>query len=165
MQTSNQKLEQWRAAMRPPMPEAWHRVVETIVGAAEEVHGVLGPGMPRESCEAALHHELSLRGLSVERGRVVRVRYKHIELPEQFVDLVVNGLVAVNVVCVDEVEGVDVAQFDALLRGADLPVGVLVNFHTVQVRHGAYRRLNRVATAALALFPPLPANEGTAEAC
>ena len=163
MQTSNEKLDQWRASMRPAMPEAWSRVVETVLKAAEEVHAVLGPGMPREACEAALEHELSLRGLSVERGRVVRMRYKHIELPEQFLDLVVNGLVAVNVVMVDEVQGVDVARFDALLRGADLPVGVLVNFNTVQVRHGAYRRVNRVATAALGLLPS-PA-EGTAEAC
>jgi GxxExxY protein len=163
MQTSSEKHSQWLAAMRPAMPDAWHRLVETIIGAGEEVHGVLGPGMTRESCEEALHHELGLRGLAVERGRVVRMRYKHIELPEQRLDLVVNGLAAVDVRSVEEVGGVAVAHFDAMLRAADLPVGVLLNFNTVQVRHGAYRRLNRVATAALALFPPLPA-EGSMSA-
>jgi GxxExxY protein len=44
-----------------------------IIGCAIEVHRVLGPGLLESVYEAALCHEMSLRGLRVERQVVVPV--------------------------------------------------------------------------------------------
>lgn len=153
MLNSNKKFEQWRAAMRPALPEAWQRLVDTIIRAAEEVQGVLGPGLAADVYEVAMGHELPLRGLAVER-RSVSLTYKGVELPVQELSLVVNGLAVVDI-RVGEAADAYYAQQAGRLRAADLPLGLLINFGAVQVRHGVYRSVNRVATAALGLFPPI----------
>lgn len=150
MQTGSEKFDQWRAAMLPPVPMPWHVLMEAVVAAAAEVHGALGQGLAREAYAMALRHELELRGLAVEGDREVRMRYKHIELPALRLDVVVNGLVGVEVAN-GEVGDAAVSRLDALLLAADLPLGLVIDFTAAQVRNSVCRRFNRVATASLAL--------------
>jgi GxxExxY protein len=151
MQTSSEKYDQWRAAMLPAVPMPWHVLMEAVIAAAEEVHAALGQGLSREAYAMALRHECGLRGLAVEGERAVRMRYKHVELPVQRLDAVVNGLVGVEVATGGAGDG-DVSRLDALLRAADLPLGLAIDFSATQVRHGAFRRFNRIASASLALI-------------
>lgn len=158
--SSSKKFEQWRAAMRPALPEGWQRLVDEIVRAAEEVQAVLGPGLAAAVYEVALGHELPLRGLAVEK-RTVALKYKGAELPAQELSLVVNGLAAVDV-RVGQAAGVHFEQQMGRLRAADLPVGLVIDFGVLQVRYGVYRNVNRVASAALGLFPPISGEVGAA---
>lgn len=128
----------------------WHVLMEAVIAAAEEVHGALGQGLAREAYAMALRHECGLRGLAVEGNRVVRMRYKHIELPEQRLDAVVNGLAGVEVAA-GEAGDAAASRLEALLRAADLPLGLVIDFSAAQVRNSVFRRFNRVASASLAL--------------
>ena len=62
-------------------------LTEKIIGAAIEVHRVLGPGLLESVYEAALCHELQTRGLGVERQVEIEVIYKGIVIKGQKLDL------------------------------------------------------------------------------
>lgn len=47
-----------------------------IIGAAMEVHRILGPGFLEAVYEAALAHELTLQGIPFERQKELPVYYK-----------------------------------------------------------------------------------------
>jgi GxxExxY protein len=49
-----------------------------IVGAAMEVHRILGPGFLEAVYQAALAHELKLRGIPYEEQKQLPVYYKGI---------------------------------------------------------------------------------------
>ena len=51
-----------------------------IIGAAIEVHKVLGPGLLETAYEECLCRELSLRGFSYERQKEAPVKYKGVRL-------------------------------------------------------------------------------------
>jgi GxxExxY protein len=47
-----------------------NKVSGEVIGAAIEVHKILGPGLLESAYEECLAHELQLRGLSVERQKL-----------------------------------------------------------------------------------------------
>ena len=47
-----------------------------IIGAAIEVHRILGPGLLESAYELALVKELRIRGIKVERQVVLPIEYK-----------------------------------------------------------------------------------------
>ena len=55
-------------------------VTEAIIGAAIEVHRILGPGLLESVYEEALVYELALRGIRLERQKEVDVVYKDIAI-------------------------------------------------------------------------------------
>ena len=56
------------------------RITEQIIGAAIEVHKVLGPGLLESAYEECLCHELSLRDIPFERQKPLAVEYKGCKL-------------------------------------------------------------------------------------
>ncbi len=50
-------------------------LTEKIIGAAIEVHRILGPGLLESIYEEALCHELHLQGLNCERQVAIDVQY------------------------------------------------------------------------------------------
>lgn len=51
-----------------------------IIGAAIEVHKVLGPGLLESYYEKALLHELQLRGLKTESQKGIKATYKGVSI-------------------------------------------------------------------------------------
>jgi GxxExxY protein len=87
-----------------------------------------------------LAHEFALRGLSVERQRVVPVSYKGVQLECGYrMDFVVCAQLVVEVKAVERLSPVHEAQLISYLRLANIPVGLLVNFHVEILRHGLRR--------------------------
>ena len=77
-----------------PLEELTHR----IIGAAVEVHSVLGPGLLESVYQECLTVELSRCQLDVERERHVPVKYKGQLIQSQLkLDLLVEGRVVVEV--------------------------------------------------------------------
>ena len=73
-------------------------VSHAVVGAAIEVHRHLGPGLLESIYEAALHRELGLRGLRVDRQIRVPLEYKGALLGlSARLDILVQRLVVVEV--------------------------------------------------------------------
>ena len=130
------------AVVRAEVPDAWNRVTESIISAAIEVHSLLGPGLSEKLCEEAMDFELRQRSMSFTRQVAIRVAYKTILLPEQRLDLLVESLVIVELKAVDRVPDAHLAALVGYLHAADMPLGLLINFHAAHLKQGIYRRIN-----------------------
>lgn len=124
------------------IPVEWNRLTENIIGGAIEVHRTLGPGLLEKVYERALVHELTLRGLRVERQCSVRGTYKGIELPEQTLDICVDKLVVVELKAVKGVEDWMIAQMLSQMRFGNIPLGLVMNFHAPILKNAVFRRVN-----------------------
>jgi GxxExxY protein len=114
-----------------------------VIGAAIEVHRLIGPGLLESVYEAALSKELRLRGLLVERQIPVSVTYKGEILDCQLkLDLLVEGTVLVELKAVDRIIPVHRNQLLTYLRLRNLWLGLLVNCNVEVLRDGIRRVLN-----------------------
>ena len=121
-------------------PGGLNRVSGAIIGAAIEVHRQLGPGLLESAYESCLERELTVRGLGVERQRIVPVTYRGLRVPRAYrMDFVVNRLVVVEIKAVDRVLQIHEAQLLSYLRLSNLKLGLLINFHVGLLKHGIKR--------------------------
>jgi len=118
-------------------------VSHTVVGAAIEVHKLLGPGLLESIYEAALDRELRLQGLWVDRQVSVPLLYKGCPLDLRArLDLIVESLVVVEVKSVARLLPIHRSQLLTYLRLTKHTVGLLINFNVELLRHGVRRVLN-----------------------
>jgi len=103
-------------------------ITDKIIGAAYEVHGVLGQGFLEKVYENALAVELRRAGLEVEQQRPITVRYKNEVVGDYFADLVVEGAVIVELKATRSIEPVHEVQLVNYLRATRLQVGILIHF-------------------------------------
>ena len=74
-----------------------NEISHKIIGAAIEVHRILGPGLLESIYEEALCHELYLRGIKFLRQQPVPIPYKDIKLGTDLrLDLLVEEKVIVE---------------------------------------------------------------------
>jgi GxxExxY protein len=114
-----------------------------VIGAAIEVHRLMGPGLLETVYEVALCKELRVRGIGVERQISVPINYNgevldcHMKL-----DLLVEKTIIVEVKSVEKLIPVHRAQLLTYLRLQDLWLGLLINFNVELLRDGVRRVLN-----------------------
>jgi len=73
-----------------------------VIGAAIEVHRLLGPGLLESAYELALERELLLRGFAVKRQKPVPLEYKGVALGDGFrLDLLVADRLLLEIKAVD----------------------------------------------------------------
>jgi len=117
-------------------------LTEQVIGAAIEVHKVLGPGLMESAYEECLCHELHLRGISFERQVSLPVEYKGIKLDCGYrIDVVIENAVVLELKCVERVLPVHQAQLLTYLKIAHKPVGFIINFNVPVLARGIYRRV------------------------
>lgn len=81
-----------------------NRVTREIIGAAIDVHRELGPGLLESAYEACLVHELTDRGLTLERQKPLPVVYRGVQLDCGYrLDLLVENSVIVELKAVDSI--------------------------------------------------------------
>ena len=120
-----------------------NEITQAIIGAAIQVHKILGPGLLESAYEACLAYELEKRGLHVERQKPVPVIYQEVKLDCGFrVDLLVEGRVVVELKAKDMLHPIDEAQLLSYLRLLNLEVGLLINFHVLVLKDGIKRMVN-----------------------
>ncbi len=114
-----------------------------VIGAAIEVHKALGPGLLESVYEDCMAVELKLRGLLFERQKAVALRYKgHPVGASLKIDLLVAGLVVVELKSVAEFLPVHEAQLLTYLKLTKCPAGLLINFNVPVLKQGIKRMLN-----------------------
>lgn len=115
-----------------------------IVDAAVEVHRNLGgPGLLESVYEEALAWELTARGLFIERQKEVVIAYKGNELATPLkLDLLVNGIVVVEVKAVNLYNRIFEAQALTYLRLLNLKLALVINFGEAKVGHATHRVVN-----------------------
>jgi GxxExxY protein len=113
-----------------------------IIGAAIEVHRVLGPGLLESAYGECLCHELALRHLRFERQVPVPVRYKGLNLDCAYrLDVLVEGSVIVEIKSVDALIGIHQAQLLTYMKITQKPVGLLINFNKSILKDGVIRKV------------------------
>jgi len=114
-----------------------------IVDEAVSIHKVVGPGLLEMVYEAVLARRLKQRGLVVERQRAISIEFEGERFDEGFrADLIVNGLVIIELKSVEQVSPVHKKQLLTYLRLTDLKVGYLLNFGDALMKDGIRRIIN-----------------------
>jgi GxxExxY protein len=115
------------------------RLAHAVIGAAIEVHRVLGPGFLESVYEQAVGVELGLRGISFQRQALAAVNYKGHSIGESRLDLFVDGKLVVELKAVDQLAPVHTAQVMSYLKATGYRLGLLINFNVVQLKDGIKR--------------------------
>lgn len=120
-----------------------NQLTEQIIGCAMTVHSRLGPGLLESAYQKCLEYELLKAGLQVEYEKPIPLVYDNLKLECGYrIDLLVQGLVIVEVKAKDEFHPVDFAQLLSYLRLSNLQVGLLINFHSLRLKDGIKRLVN-----------------------
>lgn len=113
-----------------------------IIGAAIEVHRVLGPGLLESAYEEALCYELELKKIPHERQKSRPLNYKGRILKTDYrIDLLVDGKVIVEIKARETIHPIDKAQTLTYMRLGEIKLGLLINFHEPLLKNG----INRIA--------------------
>jgi GxxExxY protein len=117
---------------------------EQIIGAAIDVHRVLGPGLLEAPYEECLCHELVKRGFKIERQKPLPLVYGDVKLACAYrMDIVVDGSVIIEVKSVEKLGRVHEAQMISYLKISGLKLGLVLNFNVRNVsREGIMRKVN-----------------------
>jgi GxxExxY protein len=111
-----------------------------VIGAAIEVHRLLGPGLLESVYERCLCHELHLRGIPVRRQVRVPVVYKTITLEESLVlDVLVDDRLILELKAVERMDPLFEAQLLTYLRLSGIRHGLLINFNVPLLKNGLKR--------------------------
>lgn len=103
-------------------------LTESIISAAIDVHRTLGPGLLESIYEAALEHELKLRGFEVQTQVSVDVMYKGFAIKGQKIDVIVNQEVILEIKSLSKLPEVATAQLLSYLKVTSIKRGLLINF-------------------------------------
>ncbi len=124
-------------------------ITGSIVDAAYKIHTGLGPGLLESVYEAVLERELEKRGLVVERQKIISFEYDGMRFDEGLkVDLLVEGMVVVELKSVEKFAPVHAKQVLTYLRLLHLPVGLLINFGSPTLKEGLQRIVNNYQPSA-----------------
>lgn len=116
---------------------------EQIIGAAIEVHRVLGPGLLESTYGACLSREFDHRGIPYQREVVVPLTFKGARIDCGYrLDFIVGGCLIVEVKAVESLQPIHTAQLLTYLRLMDQRLGLLLNFNVALLKHGIRRVVN-----------------------
>jgi len=121
-----------------------NRITNRIIGAAIEVHTVLGgPRLLESVYEEALAGELADRGMSVVRQKTVPIIFKDQKLVTPLrLDLLIENSVIVECKATTQYNSIFETQLLTYLRLTQLRVGLVINFGDKYVKNGVHRVVN-----------------------
>jgi len=103
-------------------------LTDKILGCAISVHKALGAGHMESVYHNAMVVELQRRGLKVEKEKDVKVYYEGKEVGVRRIDLLVEGMVILELKAVKEFDEAHATQLLSYLRSTGMRVGLLLNF-------------------------------------
>ena len=107
----------------------------TVIGAAMEVHKILGPGFLETVYQLALAHELTLRKIPFEQQVRLPVSYKDILVGEYIADFMIDGKLIVEIKAVSNFNSQHQAQAMHYLAATGLRLALLLNFGAGSLEH------------------------------
>jgi len=106
-----------------------NQIAEIVVDSALALHREIGPGLLESVYEVLLADALAERALKVERQKPIPIRFRGKTFDEGFrADIVVEGIVLVELKSVEALARVHRKQVLTYLRLAELKLGLLINF-------------------------------------
>lgn len=105
-----------------------------IIGAAIEVHKIMGRGLLESVYHQCLKEELNLRGIKYESEFKIPVIYKGKVLESDFrCDLHVDKKIIVEIKAVQEFHPIHEAQLLNYMQLTKIPKGILINFNCLNI--------------------------------
>ena len=114
-----------------------------VIGAAIQVHSILGPGLLESAYEACLKHELIKLGLNVKSQVSLPIFYDSIMIDIGYrLDLLIEELLIVELKAVEKVSTVHEAQLISYLKLSGKKLGLIINFNVSRLKDGITRKVN-----------------------
>ena len=108
-------------------------LTDRILGAAIQVHRLLGPGFLEKMYENAVCLELAKRRIGFERQVPVHVTYDGEEIGLHRIDLIIERKVVVEIKAIKEVEDVHLATVLSYLKATGLTAGLILNYRAARL--------------------------------
>ena len=116
-----------------------------VIGAAIEVHRILGPGLLESVYQQALMREMTLRQIPFQAEVAIPARYKGLAFEAGYrMDLLVGNRLIVELKVVDKLLPVHEAQLLSYLRLTNKRLGLLINFNVAVLKNGIKRIANNL---------------------
>ena len=120
-----------------------NKLSKRIIGAAIEVHRILGPGLLESAYEQCLCHELNLQKISFERQKELPVTYKGMKLDCGYrLDIMVENAIILELKSCEKIEPIHKAQLLTYLKLTGISLGLILNFNRATMREGIARIVN-----------------------
>ena len=110
-------------------------VTRELIGAAFEVHNVLGYGFLERVYQRAMQVELTLRKVKVELEPKLQVHFKCVIVGDYAADLLVADQIVVELKTDPEYQPAHEAQLLNELKGTRIRLGFLINFGRTKVEY------------------------------
>ncbi len=111
-----------------------------IIGAAIEVHRILGPGLLESAYEECLQYEFRQRQIHFFRQHPLPVVYKGTKLDCGYrLDFLVENIVVVELKAVESILPIHEAQLLSYLKLGGWHMGLLINFYVPVLKQGIKR--------------------------
>lgn len=110
-------------------------ITQQLIGAAFEVHNILGYGFLERVYQKALQVELENRGIKAELEPKIKVQFKGVTVGDYAADLLVEDKIIVELKADTEYQSLHEAQLLNELRGTGIKVGYLINFGRERVEY------------------------------
>lgn len=111
------------------------RIAAAIVEIAYRIHSKLGPGLLETAYQQVFCHLLREKGLEIETEVSVPVEFEGLRIATGFrADIIVNGLVIVELKSVRAIEDVFLKQLLTYVRLANKRLGLLINFGAASMK-------------------------------
>ena len=103
-------------------------LTRAIINAFYQVYNTLGYGFLEKVYHNALAHELTKQGHTVTSNMAIEVYYDGVIVGEYYTDLVVDGLVILELKAVENITKQHEAQLLNYLKATKIDVGLILNF-------------------------------------
>ena len=115
-------------------------LTETIIGAAIDVHRVLGPGLLESAYQECLCVELGLRNLRFVSQLELPVEYKGLRVDVGYrLDLVIENQIVLELKSVERLLPLHEAQLLTYMRLGRFQTGLILNFNVPVLKDGIRR--------------------------
>lgn len=114
-----------------------------IIGAAIEVHRILGPGLMEKIYRSALAYELREIGIKAEEEVLIPLSYKKLLISDMCrADIIVGSQIIVELKATEKDNDLSAKQLLTYLKLSGLKLGLVINFNRLKLKDGISRIIN-----------------------
>ena len=119
-----------------------NKLSNVVIGAAIDVHRILGPGLLESAYETCLSHELGLRGIKHQKQVKLPVEYKDVLLDCGYrLDILVEHERVIELKSVEKILPIHDAQLLTYMKLGGWRLGMIFNFNVPLLRNGIKRKV------------------------
>ena len=115
-------------------------LTKLVIGAAIEVHRIMGPGLLESVYQKCLQRELTLQGIAFKAQHELPIEYKGDLIDDELkIDFYFPAQLVVEIKAVERILRIHQAQLLTYLQLSKTHVGLLINFNVPVLKEGIKR--------------------------